>query len=98
MVAGIRREYRVRRLVLAALVLAFAALYPSLVYGGSCSEPGCPNFAHGPAAVELPAGMLAASLVTVSVAPFAGPLKRRPASDRKPAEIHLSPEPDPPRL
>jgi hypothetical protein len=86
-----------RLLALAALVLTFAVFYPYLDATGSCGEPGCPHFAHAPASAELPAGVLVAALVVVPPA-LAGRVLRCFASDRKPAEIYLSPEPDPPRL
>ncbi|QIN84562.1 hypothetical protein GBA63_19370 [Rubrobacter tropicus] len=85
---------------LAALVLAFAALYPYLEATGSCGEPGCPHFsqAHVPASSELPAGMVVALVRAIPAAPaFAGRIRRRFASDRKPAEVYLSPELEPPR-
>jgi hypothetical protein len=83
-------------LAFAALVLAFAALYPYLDTAGSCGDPGCPEFSNAQAPAD--AAMLAALLAAVSVAPvLARGLGCRSSSDRKPAEIHLPPEPGPPR-
>lgn len=85
-------------MALAALVLVFAAFYPYLDATGSCGEPGCPEFSHASLSVELPTGAFAALFGTVLVAPvLAGHARRRPASDRKPADLYLPPEPEPPR-
>lgn len=88
-----------RRLVLATLVLVFAVIYPYLDAADLCGDPGCPHFAQGHASpsVELPAGTLGAGAVLLAPA-FVGRFRRRPASERRPEEIYLSPEPDPPRL
>jgi hypothetical protein len=86
------------RLALAALVLAFAVLYPPLNAGGSCGEPGCPHFAHAPVSVEAPAGVFVALLAAIPAAPVLARRVCRPVSDRKPAEFYPSPQPDPPRL
>ena len=89
-----------RRLVLALalVVLAFAATYPYLDATGSCGDPGCPEFshAHAPASAELPAGALAVALAAVAAPALVGRV-RRPASDRRPDETYLSPDPEPPR-
>lgn len=88
------------RALLVALVLALAALYPYLEATGSCGESGCPHFsqAHVLASSELPAGMVVALVGAIPAAPaFAGRIRRRFASDRKPVEVYLSPEPEPPR-
>lgn len=96
--AVIQNPHGIRLLVLVLLVLVFAALYPYLDATGSCGEPGCPHFSHVSTSVELPAEAMVALLRVVPAArAFAG-LAHRPASDRKPAEIYLSPEPDPPRF
>ena len=86
-----------RLLALAVLVLAFAVFYPYLYATGSCGTPGCPHFAHAPASAELPAGVLAAGIALVPAA-LGGRARRRFSSDRKPAELYLSVEPDPPQL
>lgn len=87
---------RSRFFLLTALVVAFTALYPYLSATESCGEPGCPHFSHGPAAVELPAGALVAALVALPAA-TAHRLRHRFDPDRKPSEVYLSPDPDPPR-
>ena len=88
---------RMRRLMfaLALVVLAFAALYPYMDATDSCGDPGCPVFshAHSAAPAELPTGALIAVLATVPA--LAGIVRLRPASDRKPAEIYLAPDPEP---
>jgi hypothetical protein len=84
-------------LALALVVLAFAALYRYMDATGFCGDPGCPVFshAHSAAPAELPTGELVAVLATVPA--LAGIVRLRPASDRKPAEIYLAPDPEPPR-
>lgn len=91
------RPWRRPVLALALAVLLFAALYPYLEATGSCGDPGCPEFshAHAPAPSELPPGALVAVLAAVPA--LAGGVRFRPASDRPPAEVYLSPEPEPPR-
>ncbi len=96
--AVIQNPHGIRLLALVLLVLVFAALYPYLDATGSCGEPGCPHFSHVSASVELPAEAMVALLRVVPAAPAFAGLVHRPASDRKPAEIYLSPEPDPPRF
>lgn len=88
-----------RRLVLATLVLAFAAFYPYLDATGLCGAPGCPHYAQGHASpsMELPAGTLVTGAALVTLA-LAGRFRRRHACGRRPEEIYLSPEPDPPQL
>ena len=96
------RSWR-RRMIAVALALAlvavllFAALYPYLEATGSCGDPGCPEFshAHAPAPSELPPGALVAVLAAVPA--LAGGVRFRPASDRRPADVYLSPDPEPPR-
>lgn len=79
-------------------MLAFAVCYPYLEATGSCGEPGCPHLSHASSSVELPAGAFAASLGTVPATPLpAGRARRRPVSDRKPNDLYLPPEPEPPR-
>lgn len=89
-----------RRLVpaLALAVLLFALLYPYAEATGSCGEPGCPEFshAHAPAPAEAPLGTLVAALAVVPA--LAGGARLRPASDRRPAEVYLPPDPEPPRV
>lgn len=82
---------------LGLMVLLFAALYPYLEATGSCGDPGCPEFshAHAPAPSELPPGALVAVLAAVPA--LAGGVRFRPASDRRPAEVYLCPDPEPPR-
>ena len=75
------------RLSLAVLVLA--VLYPYPDTPGSCEEAGCPEHWHAPASTELPAGTLVAVLAAVPAVAFAGSVRRRFTSDRKPAEIYL---------
>jgi hypothetical protein len=84
-------------LALALVVLAFASLYPYMDATGSCGDPGCPEFSHSHSAApaELPTGALVAVLAAVPA--LAGSVRLRPASDRKPAEIYLAPDPEPPR-
>ena len=84
-------------LALALAVLLFAALYPYLEATGSCGDPGCPEFshAHTPGPSELPPGALVAVLAAVPA--LAGGVRFRPASDRRPADVYLSPDPEPPR-
>ena len=91
------RSWRRPVLALALMVLLFAALYPYLEATGSCGDPGCPEFshAHAPAPSELPPGALVA--VLAAVAALAGGVRFRPASDRRPAEVYLCPDPEPPR-
>lgn len=86
-------------LVLAVLVFAFAGLYPYLDATEACGDPGCPQFvqSHTPVSVELPAGTLGAPLATAALA-LARRVIHRFASDREPAQVYLSPDPDPPRL
>ncbi|MEW6638132.1 MAG: hypothetical protein AB1425_15100 [Actinomycetota bacterium] len=83
---------------LAALVLAFCVLYPYLDGAGSCGEPGCPEFsqAHAPVFPELAAGAFVVSIAATAPA-LAGRLRRRLDPERKPAEVYLSPDPEPPR-
>lgn len=84
--------------MLAVLVLAFATCYPYLNATGSCGEPGCPHLSHASVSVELPVGAFAAPFGALPVAPIlAGRDRRRPVSDRKPADPYLPPEPEPPR-
>ena len=91
------RSWRRPVLALALMVLLFAALYPYLEATGSCGDPGCPEFshAHAPAPSELPPGALVAVLAAVPA--LAGGVRFRPASDRRPAEVYLCPDPEPPR-
>lgn len=91
------RSWRRPVLALALMVLLFAALYPYLEATGSCGDPGCPEFshAHAPAPSELPPGALVAVLAAVPA--LAGGVRFRPASDRRPAEVYLCPDPKPPR-
>lgn len=91
------RSWRRPVLALALMVLLFAALYPYLEATGSCGDPGCPEFshAHTPAPSELPPGALVAVLAAVPA--LAGGVRFRPASDRRPAEVYLCPDPEPPR-
>lgn len=87
--------------MLAVLVAAFAIFYPYLSATGSCGEPGCPQIAqaHAPGSFEPPPGAFVVALTAAPVAlAFAGRLMRRSSSDRKPAEVYLSPEPHPPSL
>jgi hypothetical protein len=92
-----RRPVLALALALTLAVLLFAALYPYLEATGSCGDPGCPEFshAHAPAPSELPPGALVAVLAAAPV--LAGGFRFRPASDRRPAEFYLSPDPEPPR-
>lgn len=92
-----RRTVRALALALALMVLLFAALYPYLEATGSCGDPGCPEFshAHAPAPSEPPPGALVAVLAAVPA--LAGGVRSRPASDRRPAEVYLCPDPEPPR-
>ena len=91
------RSWRRPVLALALMVLLFAVLYPYLEAAGSCGDPGCPEFshAHAPAPSELPPGALVAVLAAVPA--LAGGVRFRPASDRRPAEVYLCPDPEPPR-
>lgn len=91
------RPWRRPVLALALAVLLFAALYPYLEATSLCGDPGCPEFshAHPPAPSELPPGALLAVLAAVPA--LAGGVRFRPASDRRPAEVYLSPDPEPPR-
>jgi hypothetical protein len=93
-----RRLVPVLALALALAVLLFAVLYPYVEATGSCGEPGCPEFshAHAPAPAEVPLGALVAVLAMVPA--LAGGVRLRPASDRRPAEVYLSPDPEPPRV
>jgi hypothetical protein len=90
-----------RRLVfaLALVMLTFAAFYPYAEATGSCGDPGCPEFSHvhSPVSTEIP-GALVAVLAAVPMPALAGGVRLRPASDRRPAEVYLSPDPEPPRL
>ena len=83
---------------MALLVLAFAAFYPYMEATGACGEPGCPEFshAHAPAPAEHPQGALVAVLAAMPALAGRG-VKLRPASDRRPSEVYLSPDPEPPR-
>lgn len=85
-----------RRLVvaLALVVLAFAAFYPYAEATGSCGKPGCPEFSHSPVFTELPGALVA---VLAAVSAVAGGVRLRPATDRKPVEIYLAPDPEPPQ-
>jgi hypothetical protein len=91
------RSWRRPVLALALMVLLFAALYPYLEATGSCGDTGCPEFshAHAPAPSEPPPGALVAVLAAVPA--LAGGVRFRPASDRRPAEVYLCPDPEPPR-
>jgi hypothetical protein len=74
------------------LALAFAALYFHLDATGSCGQLGCPEFsqANAPASIEIPHGVLVAVIAGFPAAALAGLIRRRFASDRKPAEVYLS--------
>ena len=90
------RPWRRLVLALALVVLLVAALYPYMEATGSCGSPGCPKFshAHTPAPAGLPPGALVAVLAAIPA--LAGGVRLRPASDRRPAEVYLSPDPEPP--
>jgi len=92
-----RRLVLVPALALALAVILFAALYPYLEATGSCGDPGCPEFSHAHASApsELPPGAPVAVLAAVPA--LAGGIRLRPLSDRRPAEVFLSPDPEPPR-
>lgn len=85
-----------RRLVVALALVVLAAFYPYAEATGSCGKPGCPEFSHSPVFTELP-GALVAVLAAVPAPALAGGVRLRPASDRKPVEIYLAPDPEPPR-
>ena len=86
-------------MLLAVLVLVFATFYAYLDASGSCGDPGCPHFSQGHASVsvELPAAPLLGAAVSVAASVLAGCVLVRPALDKKPEEIYLSPEPEPPQ-
>ena len=92
------RPWRRLVLALALAVLLFAALYPHMEVTGSCGDPGCPEFshAHTPASAELSPGAPVAVLAVVPA--LAGGVRLRRASDRRPAEVYFSPDPEPPRM
>lgn len=83
--------------LISALVVVFAALYPYFTTTGSCGDPGCPHFSHAPVPVEILAGAVLTAAVVLPAATLAHRPRYRFASDRKPAEVYLAPEPDPPR-
>lgn len=85
---------------LALLVAVFVAFYPYLEPAGSCGAGGCPQLsqAHAPSSPNLPAGDIVAVLAApASVATLRAAGFLRPASDRHPEEVHLSPDSPPPR-
>ena len=97
---GSQGSPRARLLLLAVLVIFFATFYAYLDASGSCGDPGCPHFSqgHASASSELPAApLLVAALTVAAPTVLAGRALAGPASDRKPTEVYLSPEPEPPR-
>lgn len=93
---------RTHLLVLAVLVAAFVAFYPSLeVADHSCDTGECPQVAHvGTMASACLAAVCAAAVLS---APYAASVlgvfsKRRILSERRPDETYLPPDPQPPRL
>jgi hypothetical protein len=81
------------QLALARIVLPLWARLrePTVVITFSVLIP----YAVSAAPAELPTGALVAVLAAVPA--LAGSVRLRPASDRKPAEIYLAPDPEPPR-
>lgn len=84
---------------LAILVAAFVALYPYLGAVGLCGSGGCPHASQ--AQTSAPAeiiGSCVAAIYVASAAALAPGSFCRPASDPRPEEAYLSPDPPPPRL
>ena len=79
-------------------LLAFALFYPYADAAGLCGEAGCPHFlpSHAPASAELPSATLAAA-VAVTAPALIRAFGTRPVSDRRPAQIYASLDPEPPR-
>ncbi|HET7480940.1 MAG TPA: hypothetical protein VFJ72_15655 [Rubrobacteraceae bacterium] len=98
----VSKARRPRLFLLAALLAAFIFFLPYLEATGSCGDPGCPQIsqAHGPVSGELAAAAIAAILAAAPATPVlaAALIGPRPASDRTPAQVYLSPDPGPPRL
>ena len=95
-----RPQHRVasfRPLILAAVLTAFAVVYPYMDAAGLCGGAGCPHFvqSHAPASAELPSATLAAVAVAAPPAPVRSFIL--PASDLPPAEVYAAPDPEPPR-
>ncbi len=93
---------RTHLLVLAVLVAAFVAFYPSLgVADHSCDAGECPQVAHvGAMASACLAAVCAAAVLS---APYAASVlgvfsKRRILPEPRPSEAYLPPDPRPPRL
>jgi len=90
---------RTHVLVLAILVAAFVAFYPSLETAGPCDGGECPHAAHATTMASLClASVCAAAVLSV---PYAASIlgatsRRRSFSDRRPAEIYLPPDTQPP--
>ena len=97
-VTGSQDLPRTRLLLLAALVIFFATFYAYLDASGSCGDPGCPHFSQGHASAELLAAPLLVAAVAVAAPVFAGRALVGPAFEKKPEEVYLSPEPEPPRV
>ena len=89
---------RPRPLVLAAVLVVFAVLYPYLDAAGLCGEAGCPHFlsSPAPAAADLPSATLAA-VAEIPPPDPARPFGPLPSSDRRPAQVYAAPDPEPPR-
>jgi hypothetical protein len=86
---------------LVALVLVFAGLLPYLNGSGSCGDRGCPQLSAGQPHVHaepLSGVLLAGAIVAVAAPPIVGALRRPSSSERRPAQLYLSPDPEPPRL
>lgn len=86
---------RVQLLVGAGLIAAFAIFFPYLDAAGSCGDSGCSQIsqAHGAASAGLASGAMLGLLAVIPAAPVFAAL-----TGRRPVQIYLSPEPDPPRL
>jgi ABC-type dipeptide/oligopeptide/nickel transport system permease component len=86
-----------RALIFAALVLGFAAFYPWLEASGICEEADCPQFAQHHAHAELPTATLAAASVAIAASGSPRSFGLHPPPDRRPAQVYLAPDPEPPR-
>lgn len=86
-----------RPLILAIVLLGFALFYPYLDAAGLCGGAGCPHFVQSHAPAELPSATLAA-VAAVAVPLLVRSFGPRPTSDRRPAQVYASPDPEPPRL
>jgi hypothetical protein len=90
----LRRTYLI---ALAILVAAFVALHPCLGAAGLCDPGGAPHATQAHAAPSVDPSAAASMALVASSAALALAAFLRPASDQRPDQAYLSPDPHPPQ-